>query len=376
MFYHDPSQPDTQVPSQPHSPYMPVPGPMPGYQAPVQASGYQAPVQAPGYQAPVQAPGYQAPVQAPGYQAPVQAPGYHAPITEQVPALPTFYGSFAPLRSVPLQPMPKPKKSGKSGGRVVALILLSCMIALVFGVGLFSGWVYAHQRTASTSTVASSPKISSSTSNANSTSSTSIEAAYENAIAKAEPSVVEVDGTDAQGETIGSGEIIDKNGDIITNNHVVDGSTSLQVILSNGNTETAQIVGAVASNDLAIIRIKPFTNMQVIALADSAQLTVGQSVLAIGNPLGYNESVSAGVISALNRSVSEGGGVNLSGLIQTSAPINPGNSGGALINLQGQLVGIPTLSAENTETNTPANGIGFAIPSNQVQQVMTQLLGN
>jgi S1-C subfamily serine protease len=356
MFYHDPSQPDNQVSPQAQVPYMPVPGSTPGYHAPV--------------------PTNQVPSQAQAPYMPGPTPGYRAPITEQVPALPTFYGSFAAPRSAPVQPAPKPQKSGRSGGRTIAIILLSFMIVAVFGVGLFSGWVYAHEHTASTSTTTNSPHTASSSSNTNSTSSTSIEAAYESAIAKALPSVVEVDGTDAQGETIGSGEIIDKNGDIITNNHVVDGSTSLQVILSNGDTETAQIVGAVASNDLAIIRIKPFANMQVMTLADSAQLTVGQSVLAIGNPLGYNESVSAGVISALNRSVSEGNGVNLTGLIQTSAPINPGNSGGALINLQGQLVGIPTLSAENTETNTPANGIGFAIPSNQVQQVMTQLLGN
>jgi S1-C subfamily serine protease len=97
--------------------------------------------------------------------------------------------------------------------------------------------------------------------------------------------------------------------------------------------------------------------------------------MAIGNPLGYSGTATSGVVSALNRSAQESRTVNLTGLIQTSAPINPGNSGGALINLQGQVVGIPTLSAVNNETNTPANGIGFAIPSSQVEAALTQILG-
>ncbi len=187
--------------------------------------------------------------------------------------------------------------------------------------------------------------------------------------------MVQVEGTTFQGEQLGSGVIIDKNGDIVTNNHVVSGVNSLQVMLSNGTSETAQVIGTNPSNDLAIIRVQPFTGMVVATLGDSSQLVVGQEVLAIGNPLGYTGTVTEGVVSALNWSVDESNTVHLTNLIQTSAPINPGNSGGALINLQGQVVGITTLSALNSETNTPAEDIGFAIPSNQVQSLIKQTLG-
>jgi len=161
----------------------------------------------------------------------------------------------------------------------------------------------------------------------------------------------------------------------VTNHHVVDGASTLQVVLSDGRSVTAQLVGSDASNDLAVLRIQPFVGMTVATLGDSAKLTIGQEVLAIGNPLGYSGTVTSGVVSALNRDARESSSVKLTGLIQTSAPINPGNSGGALINLQGEVVGIPTLSAVNNETNTPANGIGFAIPSSQVKLALTQILG-
>src|SRR5205085_10197229 len=105
-------------------------------------------------------------------------------------------------------------------------------------------------------------------------------------------------------------------------------------------------------------------NIGVATLGDSSQLVVGQEVLAIGNPLGITQTVTNGIISALNRTVSEGqGGANIPNAIQTDAPINPGNSGGALVDLRGNLVGIPTLTALDPEFNTPANGVGFAIPS-------------
>ena len=114
--------------------------------------------------------------------------------------------------------------------------------------------------------------------------------------------------------------------------------------------------------------------MIVAQIGNSSQLSVGQEVLAIGNPLGITETATHGIISALNRSVTESTGVTISQLIQTDAPINPGNSGGALVNLQGQLIGIPTLTAIDTQTNTPANGVGFAIPSNLVKTAVAQIL--
>jgi len=160
----------------------------------------------------------------------------------------------------------------------------------------------------------------------------------------------------------------------VTNNHVVSGEQSIQVLLSNGSTEQAQLVGTNAANDLAVVRIAPFAHMTVAQLGDSSKLVVGQEVLAVGNPLGITETATQGIVSALNRSVAESAGTTLSQAIQTDAALNPGNSGGALVNLQGQLIGIPTLGAVNTETNTTANGVSFAIPSNLVKTVVQQIL--
>jgi putative serine protease PepD len=160
----------------------------------------------------------------------------------------------------------------------------------------------------------------------------------------------------------------------VTNNHVVTGEQSIAVVLSNGSTEQGQLVGTVAADDLAVVRISPFPHMTAAQIADSSSLAVGQEVLAVGNPLGITETATKGIVSALNRSVTESTGTTISNAIQTDAAINPGNSGGALINLQGQLVGIPTLTAINTASNTAANGLSFAIPSNLVETALQQIL--
>jgi len=123
------------------------------------------------------------------------------------------------------------------------------------------------------------------------------------------------------------------------------------------------------------LKIQPPGNMTVATLGDSSQLRVGQEVLAIGNPLGITQTVTNGIVSALGRTISEGqGGATISDAIQTDALINPGNSGGALVDLQGNLVGIPTLTAIDPEFNTPANGVGFAIPSNRVKSIVSQFI--
>ena len=119
----------------------------------------------------------------------------------------------------------------------------------------------------------------------------------------------------------------------------------------------------------------PQGGLSVATLGDSSQLQVGQEVLAIGNPSGDTETVTNGIVSALNRTVSEGqGGATIHNAIQTDAAINPGNSGGALVDMQGNVIGIPTLTAIDPEFHTPANGVGFAIPSNRVKLIMTQFI--
>jgi putative serine protease PepD len=249
-------------------------------------------------------------------------------------------------------------------------MVLSLVLAIIFGVGLFAGWQFAGNgsRTGTTSS-ASKTQSTASTSSGN-----TIETQQEAAIAKIEPSVVELEVTTAQAQQIGSGVIIDTNGDIVTNNHVVSGAQTIAVVLNNGTTLQARLVGTDPADDLAVVRIPPFAHMVVAQVGDSSKLTVGQEVLAIGNPLGITETATQGIVSALNRSVTESTGTTISHAIQTDAPINPGNSGGALVNLQGELVGIPTLTAVNTESNTPANGVGFAIPSNRVETAVQQII--
>lgn len=253
--------------------------------------------------------------------------------------------------------------------RSAAIFALTLLLMVVLGVGLFAGWTFARAglgTSAITNPGASSSSVAAALSPQNQ---------QEAAIAKVEPAVVQIVGQVARGTALGSGVIVDKNGDIVTNNHVVDGASALQVTLSNGRSVPAQVVGTSPAHDLAILRIQPYAGMVVATLGDSARLTVGEEVLAIGSPLGYSGTATSGMVSALNRTAQESSSVRLTGLIQTSAPINPGNSGGALIDLQGQVVGIPTFSAVNSETNTPAEGLGFAIPSNQVKAVLTQILG-
>ena len=156
-----------------------------------------------------------------------------------------------------------------------------------------------------------------------STSSTNtIETQQEAAIAKIEPSVVELVVTTAQGQQSGSGVIINTNGDIITNNHVVNGGQTIQAVLSNGLKENAQLVGVVAADDLAVVHIAPFSHMIVAQIGNSSKLTVGQEVLAVGNPLGITQTATNGIISALNRSVSESAsGPTIPNAIQTDAPV-------------------------------------------------------
>ncbi len=248
-------------------------------------------------------------------------------------------------------------------------MLLTIVLALIFSVGLFSGWEFAYNSgSASTTTKAVA------TSTASSSTGTSIQSQQEAAIATIEPAVVELKVTTAQGGQIGSGVIIDSNGDIVTNNHVVSGEQTIEVVQANGSTEQAQLVGTTAADDLAVVRIQPFAHMTVAQIGDSSKLVVGQEVLAIGNPLGITETATKGIVSALNRSVTESTGTTISKAIQTDAAVNPGNSGGALINLQGQLIGIPTLTAVNTESNTAANGVSFAIPSNLVETALQQII--
>jgi putative serine protease PepD len=175
-------------------------------------------------------------------------------------------------------------------------------------------------------------------------------------------------------EGLGSGIVFDAKGDVVTNNHVVDHASGFQVTLANGKRYPARLVGSFPADDLAVLHLDA-SGLQPAAFADSSSLQVGDVALAIGNPLGLQSSVTEGIVSALGRTVNEENGVTLPSVIQTSAPINPGNSGGALVDLQGQVIGIPTLAATDPQLGgSAAPGIGFAIPSNTVRDIATQLI--
>ncbi|MER0243166.1 trypsin-like peptidase domain-containing protein [Streptomyces sp. HSW2009] len=226
------------------------------------------------------------------------------------------------------------------------------------------------------------------------------------AVAKAlAPSIVEIAGTTSEGRSLGSGVIISSNGEIVTNNHVVAGADELTVTLSDGTRKRAELVGADAGKDLALIKLENASGLRAAALGDSQQVRVGDEVVAIGSPEGLTGTVTSGIVSALDREVTVDGGNDDQGqqgnggwpfefegrqyngdvgrsktsyrAIQTDASLNHGNSGGALINMKGEVIGI------NSAISTPSSmggsggsvGLGFAIPSNTVKDDLAALRG-
>jgi putative serine protease PepD len=197
---------------------------------------------------------------------------------------------------------------------------------------------------------------------------------YERVVTAVLPSVVQI--TTATG--LGSGVVYDTRGDIVTNAHVVGSATNVQVrIASASKALPAEVIGVFAPDDLAVIRVSSAAgSLRPATFGRSSAVKVGEIVLAMGNPLGLTGTVTDGIVSATGRTVSEGEGSSavLISAIQTSAAINPGNSGGALVNLSGQVIGIPTLAASDPQLGGAAVGIGFAIPSDTVTSIARQLI--
>ena len=302
-------------------------------------------------------------------------------VAYQTPTLPAT-PITAPHQALPGQMQTPPVNPRRSNGvRTGAIIALSFVLLVVLGVGLFAGWQFG-RTSASTggasTNVATLQPGTGPQSTVPALTGNNEQAVREAVIAKVRPAVVEVNVTTQQGGAIGSGVIIDGRGYIVTNNHVVNGAQSMTVTLYDGTNLQAQLVGTDPADDLAVVKITPPSKgLTVATIGDSSKLQVGQDVMAIGNPLGITQTVTKGIISALGRNVSEGqGGATIPNAIQTDAPINPGNSGGALVDMQGNLVGIPTLTAIDPQFNTPASGVGFAIPSNRVATVVPQIISS
>ena len=213
---------------------------------------------------------------------------------------------------------------------------------------------------------------------------TNIETAITQAVQKVGPAVVTVVGTipgqmtffgPTGDQTVsGSGVFISDQGYILTNNHVVEGTKQVNVVLSDGTQENATIVGTDQYSDIAVLK----TDGKVPAVAtlgNSDKLDSGESVIAIGSPLGtFKNTVTVGVISGTGRSIDTGQGYQIEDLIQTDAAINHGNSGGPLVNLAGEVIGINTLIVRSTNSGDVAEGLGFAIPVNTAQAVAQQII--
>ncbi len=271
--------------------------------------------------------------------------------------------------------------------------LMSCVIVLAILVGMVGGGVmgglagyYAAQNSISNAVPPVSVAVTSPTSSSAqpvSPQQTNLtlkeDSAVIDAVRKVKPAVVTVINNmqprrgvfgNVAPTASGSGVIVDPKGYIITNNHVIAGQQSLQIIFSDGSKADATIVGADSVADIAILKVDQVP--AVATLGDSNSLEPGQVAIAIGSPLGdYRGTVTVGVVSGLNRRVGQ-----QQGLIQTDAAINNGNSGGPLINTLGQVIGINTLVVRSTNDGNVAEGLGFAIPSNQVRDIMAQLIAN
>ena len=185
-----------------------------------------------------------------------------------------------------------------------------------------------------------------------------------------------IDPFGGQGSALGSGFVIDKTGHIVTNYHVVRDAGQVTVSFSNRDTVKAEVVGVDPSTDLAVLRVETSASaLTPLPLGNSDAVRVGDPVVAIGNPFGLDRTVTAGIVSALQRLITAPNQFAIDHVIQTDAPINPGNSGGPLLNARGQVIGVNTQIETGTGTSTSGNvGIGFAVPSNTVKDVVAQIL--
>ena len=239
-------------------------------------------------------------------------------------------------------------------GRLVGLLCA----AMVSAAALAGGSLAASSKTSGTRPAAIAEGLA-------------LQRSFVNIIKSVSPSVVQIE--DKTG--LGSGIVFDSRGDIVTNNHVVTGAKSFTVTTSNGKRYPAKLVGSFPPDDIAVVRVSG-ASLKPATFADSSALRVGDLTIAIGNPLGLRSSVTNGIVSAFRQAMQEPGNVVLPSVIQTSAAINPGNSGGALVDMQGRVIGIPTLAATDPELGGSAPGIGFAIPSNLVKDIAGQIVAH
>lgn len=302
-------------------------------------------------------------------------------------------GGTALLTAPPAEPAPTPKRRSRGP---IALLAAVAIVAAVIG----GGTAYGIQELTGNDTVTSS----STSTNVVPSSAKGTVAGVAKAVS---PSIVEINATSNSGESTGSGVIITSDGEIITNNHVVSGASTIKVSTSNGKTYTAKVVGTDPKKDLALIKLENASGLSVATLGNSDGVQVGDEVVAIGSPEGLTGTVTSGIVSALNRDVTvsteegqqqnqgqgggsgqwpfEFGGQQFNGdtgsstttykAIQTDASLNPGNSGGALIDMNGNIIGINSAmySSSSDSSQAGSQGLGFSIPINTVKSDLATL---
>lgn len=310
-----------------------------------------------------------------------QQPQYGANMPPTGPGNRNPFG--APGQGFPNQPNQTPvvtkQKSGMTSHVVTAVVAALVSGALCLGVGftaITNGWVHVP-------TSSSLSDVKSNTSGSGSAKAKSGTAVDWTAVAKeVSDSVVAIDVATSDGEAKGSGVVISDKGYIATNNHVISGAQQIQVTLASGAVYSAKVVGTDTTTDLAVIKLdNPPSDLKVAEFADSDNLAVGEAVMAIGNPLGYDDTATTGIVSALNRPVTvtdDDNNAIVTNAVQIDAAINPGNSGGPTFNAAGQVIGINSSIASTASSSGTAGsiGIGFAIPSNLVKRVTNEIIDN
>lgn len=310
-----------------------------------------------------------------------QQPQYGANMPPAGPGNRNPFG--APGQGFPNQPNQTPvvtkQKSGMTSHVVTAVVAALVSGALCLGVGftaITNGWVHVPSSS-------SLSDVKSNTSGSGSAKAKSGTAVDWTAVAKeVSDSVVAIDVATSDGEAKGSGVVISDKGYIATNNHVISGAQQIQVTLASGAVYSAKVVGTDTTTDLAVIKLdNPPSDLKVAEFADSDNLAVGEAVMAIGNPLGYDDTATTGIVSALNRPVTvtdDDNNAIVTNAVQIDAAINPGNSGGPTFNAAGQVIGINSSIASTASSSGTAGsiGIGFAIPSNLVKRVANEIIDN
>jgi S1-C subfamily serine protease len=280
----------------------------------------------------------------------------------------------------PSEPSPAARRTGSTLRPFAALVA-----AAVLGGGAALGGAAAVGAFDSSSTTVVEPAPSSGTTPVAATTGLTINQIYR----RSGPGVVQITSTTGSStqtdqfgqqfqqpaeQALGSGFVLDKQGHIVTNYHVVEGATRIEVRFSNDDTLKATLVGSDPSTDIALLKVAASARaLTPLALADSDKIEVGDSVVAIGNPFGLERTVTAGIISAVQRAVTAPNGYAIDHVIQTDAPINHGNSGGPLLNVHGEVIGVNS-QIETGGSGDGNVGIGFAVPSNTVKTVLSQLL--